>query len=126
MRRWVVVGVCLLATGCARGPKLFEVSGSVRYDGQPLPAGVVYFDPDIAKGNDGPQGYAIIKDGSFTTSAPGGQGVVGGAYLVRIEGFDGQPGHELPLGKPLFTDFEELVDLPKAPSKCDFEVPKKR
>ena len=29
-------------------------------------------------------------------------GVIGGLYKIRIEGFDGKPGNELPLGKPIF------------------------
>jgi len=115
-----------LFLGCSGRPKLYDVSGRVTYDGQPLPAGVIYFDPDVMKKNDGPQGYAIIKDGAYSTAAPGGKGVVGGAYLARIEGFDGRPGQELPLGRPLFTDFQQPLDLPRAPSTQDFQVPRRK
>jgi hypothetical protein len=48
---------------------------------------------------------------------------VGGDYVIRIQGFDGKPGHELPLGMPLFTDYVEARDLPKKPSQQDFSVP---
>jgi hypothetical protein len=114
----------LALVGCG-GPVMYRVSGHVTYDGKALPAGVIYFDPDVTKQNDGPQGYAIIKDGNYDTSAEGGKGVVGGAYLVRIEGFDGRPGEELPLGMPLFTDFTQPADLPNADSQQDFSVPRK-
>ncbi len=87
---------------------------------------MIFFDPDITKKNDGPQGYAIIQNGAYSTAAPGGKGVVGGHYLARIEGFDGKPGNELPMGRPLFNDFQKAVDLPKARSTQNFDVPKKR
>lgn len=120
----VSVTACVLMVGCG-GPKLYDVSGRVSYDGQPLPAGVIYFDPDVTKKNDGPQGYAIIKDGAYSTATKGGRGIAGGPHVVRIEGFDGKPGAELPLGKPLFTDYQERRDLPRAGSQQDFTVPRR-
>jgi hypothetical protein len=116
------VVACVLHAGCGDGPKRYDVSGRVTYAGQPLPAGVIYFDPDATQNNDGPQGYAIIKDGAYSTAAPTGKGVVGGPHIARIEGFDGQPGQELPLGKPLFTDYQERRDLPRESSEQDFAV----
>lgn len=130
LRRYRIAGrvalLCLLTVGCNSGPKTYHVSGKVTYNGKPLPAGVIYFDPDVLKKNDAPQGYAIIKDGVYDTAAPGGKGVVGGAYLARIEGFDGKPGAELPLGRPLFTDFQQSIELPKATATQDFEVPARK
>lgn len=117
------VGIACLVAGCARGPVYYEVSGTVHYDGKPLPAGVIYFNPDVTRGNDGPQGYAIIDKGKYSTAFEGGLGVLGGPYVARIEGFDGQPGHELPLGKPIFTDFQKPIDLPKANSTQNFDIP---
>lgn len=114
---------CTLLAGCNRGPTRYEVSGTVTYQNKPLPAGVIFFTPDIRRGNDGPQGYAIIKEGHYATTDPGGKGMLGGAYTVRIEGFDGKPGNELPLGKPLFTDYQTDVDFPKGETTQDFDVP---
>jgi hypothetical protein len=113
----------LLLAGCHQGPRLYPVSGKVMYGDKPLPAGVIYFDPDSSKKNDGPQGYAIIQNGEYNTAATGGKGVIGGPHIVRIEGFDGKPGEELPLGRPLFTDFQQPLDLPKAPATQNFDVP---
>jgi len=113
--------LALCAAGCDRGPALYHVSGSVTYDDKPLPAGQIFFDPDVSKGNDGPQGFAHIKAGEFDT-AEGGRGVRGGPYVIRIQGFDGKPGNELPLGKPLFTNFRESRDLPKEKSEQNFDV----
>lgn len=115
----VMVGLLI---GCQTGPRIYHVKGTVQYKNQPVPAGVVYFDPDSTQQNDGPQGYAFIKDGVFDTAAKGGRGVVGGAYVVRIEGFDGKPGEELPMGRALFVDFKKSLDLPKQDSTQDFQV----
>lgn len=129
MKRTASLGIalaCASLCGCGGSIPIYEVSGTVTYQGKPLPAGVIYFDPDVTQKNDGPQGYAIIRDGQYNTDADGGMGVVGGAYLVRIEGFDGKPGNELPLGKPIFTDYQKAVDLPKANSTQDFDVPARK
>jgi hypothetical protein len=115
---------CVLALGCARGPQTYHVSGQVTFQGQPLPRGVIFFDPDPKRQNTGPQGYAYIKDGRFDTSQEDGRGVVGGAYIARIDGFDGKPGAELPFGSVLFTQFQQSLELPAAgPAVQDFEVP---
>src|SRR4051812_34015259 len=112
LTKWLsgAAGVLLLC-GCTRGPTLYPVSGTVVFKGEPVPAGVIFFDPDISQKNDGPQGYAMIKDGKYSTAAEGGRGVVGGPYLVRIEAFDGKPGRELPLGQPLIMGFRESVNI---------------
>lgn len=117
---------CVLVSGCARGPTRYDVSGAVMHRGQPLPAGVIYFNPDVTRGNDGPQGYAIIKEGRYDTAGEGGKGVLGGPYTVRIEGFDGKPGNELPLGKPLFTDYQQSLEFPRSETTQDFDVPAKK
>ena len=117
---------CLAFIGCSNRPRRYPVSGTVTYAGQPLPAGVIFFDPDVTKQNKGPQGYALIKDGRYDTAASGGKGVVGGPYLVRIDGFDGKPGRELPMGNALFTHFQQLINLPEAASTQDFDVPAKK
>ena len=113
----------LIAIGCTN-KKQHHVAGKVLYKGEPLPAGVIWFDP--APSNDAPQGYAIIKNGEYSTAKEGGRGVIGGAYIVRIEGFDGKPDNELPLGKALFTDYQKNLDLPKADSTQDFEIPESK
>jgi hypothetical protein len=118
----LTAAACTLLSGCTRGPRLYPVSGTVTHKGNPLPAGVIYFNPDVTRGNDGPQGYAIIKEGHYDTADTGGKGVLGGPYTVRIEGFDGMPGNELPLGKPIFTDYQVAVDLPQTAATQDFDV----
>jgi hypothetical protein len=120
----------LLATGgCGSrqsGPKIYKVSGSVEYDGKPVPKGLITFRPNTSKGNSGPGGGAEIKNGRFETEA--GKGVVGGAYIVEIRGTDGVPysesGEEIPEGKSLFARYEVEVEFPREDTVQDFHVPK--
>ena len=115
--------LALVACGCGSGDRLFEVTGTVQFQGQPLPAGQIFFDPDYLKSNDGPPGFAFVRDGKFDTRGTG-RGVVGGPYKVRIEGFDGKPGNELPLGRPI-CKHEEARVLPRENSAQHFTVPSK-
>lgn len=101
---------------------MFDVQGTVTFKGQPVPAGRVYFNPDFSKGNDGPQGFADIKDGQFDTRQ-GGQGHCGGPMVIRIEGFDGKSSDPKSVGKPLFVAFEIKRDLPRKTSTQILEVP---
>jgi hypothetical protein len=118
--------VTILLAGCAKpGPQLYDVSGSITFDGQPIPKGTVLFQPDESKGCTGSAGIALIRDGKYDTAAEGGTGVVGGPHLVRIVGLDGKPIDSMsPDGIPLFPDYTTTVDLPKANSTQDFAVSK--
>lgn len=121
------VGLCLAAAGCGEdGPTRYEVSGTVQYQGKPVPAGRIIFTPDAAQGNQGPQGVAIIKDGRYSTAA-GSRGTVGGPHQVRIAGYDGAPvqGEEFMMtdGTPLFPEYTTTADLPREAAEVDFDVP---
>ncbi len=110
-----------LLLGCG-GERSFNLSGTVTYQGKPVPAGQIIFEPDASAGNKGPAAYAKIKDGRYDTSAEG-HGTVGGPHLVRIHGRDGIPRGELLNGLPLFRDYNTKVDLPKKNGEQNFEVP---
>jgi hypothetical protein len=114
-----------LAAGCGPGEKLYDVSGTATYDGKPIPAGIIYFDPDPMKGGTGTQGFATVNDGKYTT-AVNGRGVRGGSYVIRITGYDGKTANEAPLGRPLFDEYEMKKDLPAADSELNLDIPKKR
>lgn len=127
---WCALTVMVLGMmGCGtgeEGPARYPVSGSVTYDGQPVPRGTVAFEPDSSKGNNGPAVVAPIQDGRYETAS--GAGTVGGPHLVRIEGFDGQPttlpdGMAMPDGKKLFPDFSTTAELPNEAATQDFDVP---
>jgi hypothetical protein len=117
--------LALAVTGCGEtGPKRYHLAGKVTLAGQPVPAGQIFFDPDISKGNDGPAGFAFIKNGTYDTRLDG-RAHVGGAHQVRIQAFDGKPGSELPLGRMLVPEFSTTADLPKQKASQDFDVPRK-
>jgi hypothetical protein len=120
----LILCLALFCGGCGPGdgPETFHLSGNVTYRGQPLPAGVMVFEPDAQKGNDGPGGFAECRNGKYDTRSSD-RGVIGGPYIVRIDGFDGIAANELPMGRTLFTNFETKIELPKADSTYDFVVP---
>jgi hypothetical protein len=111
--------------GCGGDEKLYNVSGTVTYNGKPVPKGLIFFDPDPAKGGTGTQGFANITDGRYTT-AVNGKGVRGGAYTVRVAGFDGKEANEAPFGQYLFPEYVLPKELPKADSELNVDVPKQK
>jgi hypothetical protein len=122
--------ICCLSLGC--GGTGHRVSGKVTFQGQPVPAGKIYFTPDSSKGNSGPAGYAEIRNGEYDTSSSGGRGVTGGPVIVSIEGFDPSAKPEKAdkedkagdvTAKQLFPKYEVAVELPKGSATKDFDVP---
>jgi hypothetical protein len=116
--RLVALACALLAGGCSgnEGPKTYRVSGTVTFDGQPIPMGTIVFTPDFSKQNDGTQGVAAIKDGKYDTQVTGGMGTVGGPMKVSLTGLTAE---ERPLCQ---YDFD--LDLPREDTTKDIEVPK--
>lgn len=110
-------------SGCGgnTGPGRYELSGSVTYQDKSVPAGEISFTPDSSKGNSGPGSIARIVDGRYQTEP--GKGIVGGAYTVRIYGYDGVAIPESSDGTPLFPSVTMDVDLPDEGGQYDFKVP---
>jgi hypothetical protein len=124
---FIVLSGILLA-GCGRsGPTRHQLSGAVTYDGKPVPAGIVMFDPDASQGNKGPQGFALIKNGHFDTSARGGKGFMGGPHRIQVFGYDGVDITETqPYGKRMFPDYVFVKDFPRGESTVNIEVPMRK
>lgn len=118
----VAAGLLLVAAcGCGSdGREQYDVSGTVSFGGQPVPAGVVLFEPDLAAGNDGTQGYAEIHNGRFDTSASGKR-VTGGKYIVRVRGFVPDAGGDRP--QVLFHEYRQPLELPKQSTEQQIVVP---
>ena len=114
----LTVAALISVVGCTPQPKVFHLSGNVSFQGQPIPKGRIFFDPD----GHGEQGVAEIEAGKYDTRK-GELGIKGGKYIVRIQGFDGQGGDELPWGQPLFNEYQTKVELPDADKVLDFDVP---
>lgn len=124
--RWLFTGLlsCLLL-GCGSSERLYDVTGTVTWNGKPVPMGLIFLDPDASKGATGRQGFANIKDGKFTTAVEG-RGIAGGMYVVRVLGYDGKPRDELPFGAPLFEEHLEFRELPAANSELSLTIPAKK
>jgi hypothetical protein len=119
-RKWPLIALLflLLHVGCSKGPGRREITGKVNYDGKPVVYGMIYFEPDPAKGRGGPQGAGEIRDGIYRTNPD--YGPVPGPTVVRITGWDQVPGGGAP---PLFN-YSTQVDLADEDKKdLDFDVP---
>ena len=119
----LVVGFVATA-GCDKTPKRYHVWGKITYQGQPIPAGSITFDPDIQAGGTGPQGFSIIKNGEYDTRKDGGLGHVSGKYVARIYAADGVPQVELPIGQRLFPERMIPYELPKEDKELNIDVPR--
>ena len=79
----------VVAVGC--GPRdtriRNRVSGGVTYGGEPVASGEILLIPDGEKGNSGPEGLAIIKNGRFDTRGSRAPGVDEGPMVIEVTGF---------------------------------------
>lgn len=114
----------MMTAGCGEeGLKRYDVSGTVTYKGEPVPAGMIQFMPDNAKGNSGPPGNATIEDGKFDTAAEG-LGTVGGPHKVVVDVYDGEAqGGDFPQGRPIFRGYQTEIDLPEEATTIEIEIP---
>ncbi len=126
------IATTFIMTGCSgganKGTKRYNVSGTVTFEGKPVPTGTVSFTPDFAKGNKGPQGIATIVDGKFDTATKG-LGIVGGPHQIVITGAKkveqnqkADPTAEEPPDNSLFKPYKTTFDFPKKDSTKDFVV----
>ncbi len=120
----LALGSCLIG-GCGpRGPVTFPLTGTVTWNGKPVPAGLLRLVPDAEAGNTGPATVAEITQGRYAT--PKGKGILGGKYQVFISGNDGVPienqeeGTRYVLGRALFSNLLQEVDFPRAEATHDF------
>lgn len=111
--------------GCGdSGPARTAIWGSVSWKGQPVPKGIVYFGPDTSKGNSGPQGFALIKDGMFDTRAKNSKGCMAGPHKAIVHGCDGQGiGPGSPYGHNLFSPYELAIEIPAEGGEINLTVP---
>lgn len=122
---WWALFACVLAlsaAGCGRdGAARYHLAGKIAYGGKPIPEGIIFFDPDLAAGQDGPQGYAVIKNGVYDTRNEG-LGPGGGKYVLRLYALDGIPGPEAATGRPLFPEYTWREELPTQDATKDFNI----
>ncbi|MDB5336919.1 MAG: hypothetical protein JWN70_2538 [Planctomycetaceae bacterium] len=124
----ILAAICL--TGCGGGddvkplPNLVPVSGTVTYDGKPLPQGTIQLEPvDPAAKIQSASGD--IKNGSFTlATTASAKGAMIGKYKVRITSVEGnavvampEPGK--PAAKPKSLIPEKYGDLKQSGLEAD-------
>jgi len=126
LNAWLLMGLIVLA-GCAddKGPRKFNIKGKVTYDGTPLVSGQMTFVPDSDRGNSGPPGYAVVRDGKFSTEEMGGKASVSGPIKVLITGFDMSAEEGAESKPPLFEDFLVVAEIDPGQrlTTLDFDVP---
>ncbi|UUO06355.1 hypothetical protein M4951_23780 [Blastopirellula sp. J2-11] len=118
---WMIWG----ASGCSQpipGPPRFELSGSAKFNGKPIPFGRILLEPDSSQGNTGPAAVADIKNGRYQTRADAGH--IGGHFKVTIIGTDGTRPANPDVDNSLFLPFNTTVELPRADGQHDFAVPR--
>jgi hypothetical protein len=116
----LILGLALLPACGPREEKLHRVSGSVTFDGKPIPKGYIRFSPS----DDGPMGFANVFDGKFDTAQ--GSGVRGGTYTVTVGGFDGKQVADAPFGNGLFPEYNTQTELPAEDSTYDLNITRNR
>ena len=122
-RVFATAALAMVLAGCGQdGPRRYHISGAVSYNGQPVRAGRVIFEPDTHKGNSGPAAYADIRNGQYETLP--GLGCVGGPHNVRVICLTGiSEGNELAEGRMLCPEYRETLDVPLKRSQHDINVP---
>ncbi len=137
--RWSSLATCLTVlvalVGCSDSGEMprFDLSGTITFEGKPVPVGYIVFAPNTELGNTGPGSQADIQEGKYSTRS--GHGTIGGPHIVTVFGFDGKPykiedGNDgppmtNPMGRPMFETTIIKIDLPKEPAIHDFVIPKK-
>lgn len=107
-------GLVFLSAGCDTA---HHISGTVTFEGKPVPGGRVVFVPDAAKGNSGGGASGQIAEGKFSTRL-----LQDGAYVITIYGHDGVP-HEGAPGIDLFPPHEQEVMIGADATSLDFALP---
>lgn len=120
--RLTVLLLLLVLVGCESKPKLAEVSGTVTFKGQPIPAGDVSFTPEVSVAGGQLQMY-MVKDGKYDSTETPGMGLLPGKYKVRINGYDGKQIPNFYSGKQIFNAVEEQIEITAGKMSKDFVVP---
>jgi hypothetical protein len=111
----------LLLSGCSKHADPIHVSGTVTFRGKPVRGGVVVIHPEVAKGNQGERGYAVIKDGKFDTRLDNGKGASPGSVKVVV-GAEENSNSEMEY-KPLFPPYRFETEVSPTNATFDIKVP---
>src|SRR5947209_6010990 len=73
---------CLILAGCSQGPPKGALTGTVKYNNQPVNGATLFLEP--SGGTGAPFAIPVSQEGTFSI-----QGVPAGDYKIRIEGSEG-------------------------------------
>ncbi|MGE3807700.1 MAG: hypothetical protein AB7K24_23810 [Gemmataceae bacterium] len=119
---WMMLVPALLV-GCGQSDGRHQIKGTITWQGNPVPAGSIVFEPDTAKGNQGPAGVAEIHEGRFITGPE--FGARSGPHIARFQLCDGKSqGDMAPHGLFLTPEIRLEVDLPAEGGTLDFALPR--
>lgn len=105
--------------GCRpAGPPRYDITGTVSYEGKPVPAGTITFIPVGESAAERGPGFCQFTNGRYASRS--GRSPGSGPYRFVIDGFDGAPSRtvdgdeslERPLGKPIFDTQVVEIELP--------------
>lgn len=111
MSRLIALFMLMGLLGCGPGkPALTEISGTITFKGEPIPAGDISFTPDVSISNGQLRMY-MVKDGKFNSEDTPESGLLPGKYKVRINGYDGVQIPNFFSGKQIFNAVEQEMDI---------------
>jgi hypothetical protein len=118
MIRMLLCGLLALGlAGCGKkSATSFRYTGEAVFGGEPIAMGEAIFTPNIAKGNSGPPGFAIIKDGKFDTAAEEGRPCLAGPTVVHVNAKPKADGS-------ITCEYEYETDLTAGGGAIRIEVP---
>jgi hypothetical protein len=118
MMRWFWCGALAFGlAGCGKeSASSFHYSGEAVFNNEPIAMGEVIFTPNISKGNTGPPGFAIIKDGKFDTKGLEGRPCMAGPTTVHVNAKPKPDGS-------ITCEYEYETDLPAGGGTLRIEVP---
>ena len=100
------------------------VKGTVTFQGKPVEAGAIFFEPTASVGNTAPTVYLSIQNGKYDA---GSEGPVPGKYTVIVGGMDKSKESVDDDGithtPQLFEDYRFEVEIPPPGNTLDIEVP---
>jgi len=111
-----------MLSGCGQeGPVRYRLSGAITFEGKPVPAGMISFEPKN-KGIGG--GFAPIINGAYDTDRTG-RGHLGGEHTILISGFEGVKDATDPDSPaiPMFKPVTLTRELPTETATIDFALP---
>lgn len=116
-----LLGIGIGCSGESSGP-VVQLSGSVTYNGSPVPAGYISFSP-LSTQKGASVVVSQIKDGVYDTASLPQKGFYPGEVNIQIAGYNGKAEKFFPQGKQIFNPYSLKDSFNAGVLKKNFEVP---